>query len=139
MNHQEEFHDDYIKSLIQEGGVSEPSRDFTNNLIESIKTRPAQSAYAYKPVISRSAWLAIALIGCAAFAYMFFVSPENGQGLNIYGYSLSLDFSKLKGIASQMAISFELTPILKTSLAALFIFTFSNLIIFELKNRSILK
>ncbi len=139
MSNQEEFHDDYIKSLMQEGGLSAPSQDFTRNLIESIKARPAQSAYTYKPVISRGTWLVLAIVGIAAFFYLLFINPSDEQGLEVFGYGLSLDFSAAKGFLSKMAFSFELTPIFKTSIIALFIFTFSNLLIFELKNRSIFK
>ena len=131
--------DQYIKSLFEEAGKEEPSGRFTSNIIEAIKNQSSASAYAYKPVISRGAWLIMAFIGIAAFFYLLFVNPSGEQGLEVFGYDLNLDFSAAKGFFSKMAFSFELTPIFKTSIAALFIFTFSNLLIFELKNRSILK
>lgn len=139
MSDQELNRDPYIKSLFEEAGMETPSSRFTNNIIETIKTQSAANPYAYKPVISRSAWLIMAFIGMAAFFYLLFVNPSGENGWEIFGYGLSLDFSAVKNFLSKMAFSFELTPIFKTSIIALFIFTFSNLLIFELKNRSIFK
>lgn len=139
MSEQELNRDPYIKSLFEEAGMESPSGRFTSNLIETIKSQSAASPYAYKPVISRSAWLIMAFIGMAAFLYLLFVNPSGEKGMEVFGYGLSLDFSAAKGFFSKMAFSFELTPIFKTSIIALFIFTFSNLLIFELKNRSIFK
>ena len=139
MSEQEPIKDQYIKSLFEEGGTEEPSKRFTNNIIEAIKVESTSSAFTYKPIISKSAWLTIAFIGVTAFIYLLFINPSGGEGIDLYGYSLSLDFSKVKGLFSKVAFSFELSPILKTAIIALFIFTFTNLIIFELKNRSIFK
>jgi len=139
MSEQEINRDPYIKSLFEEGGSAEPSDHFTNRIIERIQAQSEASAYQYKPVISRAAWLAIAIIGIGMFIILLFNDPGSSQGLNLYGYSLNIDLSNLKSILNKIAFSFELTPILKTSIVALFVFTFSNLIIFELKNRSLFK
>ena len=139
MSRQEPKEDLYIKSLLEEGGVEEPSSRFTDNILDAIKVQTESSTFAYKPIISRNAWLVIAFLGVAVFLFLIFINPSSSQGLELYGYSLNLDLSKVKNIFSNVAFSFELTPIFKTSIIALFIFTFSNLIIFELKNRSIVK
>jgi hypothetical protein len=139
MSEQEINKDPYIKSLFDEGGTEEPSGRFTNSVIDKIKAQSAPSVFTYKPVISRSAWLIMAAIGVIVFFYLIFINPSSSQGLELYGYSLNFDFTKVKNIFSKVAFSFELTPIFKTSIIALFVFTFSNLIIFELKNRSIFK
>jgi hypothetical protein len=139
MSKQEINKDPYIKSLFEKGGVEEPSSHFTNRIIERIQAQSESSAYQYKPVISKGAWLAIAIIGLGIFLSLLFSGPSSGQGLDLYGYSLNIDLSNLKNLLNKIALSFELTPIFKTAIVALFIFTFSNLIIFELKNRSIFK
>jgi hypothetical protein len=139
MSEQEIQKDPYIKSLFEEAGTEEPSKRFTNSVIDQIKAQSASSVFTYKPVISRSAWLTMAAIGVLAFLYLVFVNPSSSEGLELYGYSLNFDFTKVKNLFSKVAFSFELTPIFKTSIIALFVFTFSNLIIFELKNRSIFK
>jgi hypothetical protein len=139
MSEQEINKDPYIKSLFDEGGTEEPSGRFTNSVIDKIKAQSAPSVFTYKPVISKSAWLTMAAIGVIVFFYLIFINPSSSQGLELYGYSLNFDFTKVKNIFSKVAFSFELTPIFKTSIIALFVFTFSNLIFFELKNRSILK
>lgn len=139
MSRQEPKEDRYIKSLLVEGGIEEPSSHFTNNILDAIKVQSESSTFTYTPIISRKAWMVIAFLGFAVFLYLIFINPSSGQGLELYGYSLNIDLSKVKNIFSKVAFSFELTPIFKTSIAALFIFTFSNLIIFELKNRSLFK
>ena len=131
--------DPYIKSLFEEGGEEQPSGHFTNQIIHNIKAESKESVFAYKPVISRTAWRIIAFIGFLLFIYMLFGSTAEGQGIDLYGYTLNFDASKIKGMFSKIAFSFEFTPIMKTSFLALAFFTFSNLIIFELKNRSFFK
>lgn len=131
--------DDVIKSIFDEGGLENPSDGFTNNIINAIKTQSADSVFVYKPVISRSAWLVIAFLGIVLFVYLFFGFSSAGEGLDLYGFKLNFDTSGIKGILNKIAFSFEITPILKTSLIALTFFTFSNLIIFELKSRSFFK
>jgi hypothetical protein len=49
------------------------------------------------------------------FLYLVFVNPTSSQGLELYGYSLNVDLTKVKSIFSKVAFSFELTPIFKTS------------------------
>jgi hypothetical protein len=139
MNEQEKHKDSYISTLLNEGAIERPPQRFTDNIINAIAAQSESSAYKYKPVISRTAWMIIAFIGVAAFAFLLFAGPSGGQGLDILGYSFSLDFSKIKELAGGITISFELTPIVKTSIIALFVFTFSNLILLELKDRSIFK
>jgi len=131
--------DPVIKSMFDEGGLEQPSGKFTSNIINTIKTQSHDSVFVYKPVISRSAWLVVAFFGISLFAYLFFGFSPDGKGLELYGYTLNFDTSMIKGIFSKIAFSFELSPIIKTSLIALTFFTFSNLIIFELRSRSFFK
>lgn len=139
MSLEESKRDPIIKSLFDEGGIEQPSGDFTSSIIKSIREQSESSVYTYKPVISRTAWLAIAFVGIALFIYVSFGMSPEGQGLEFYGYSLKLDTSFITGFFSKIAISFTLSPILKTSLIALVFFTFFNLIVFEIKNRSFFK
>lgn len=131
--------DPYIQSLFEEAGKEQPSGHFTNQILHKIKAETKESAFVYKPVISRTAWRIIAVIGFLLFLYLLFGGTSEGQGIDFYGYTLKIDTSKIKGMFSKIAFSFEFTPIMKTSFLALVFFTFSNLIIFELKNRSFFK
>jgi len=131
--------DPFIKSLFDEGGIEQPSGRFTHTIIDTIKAQSKANPYVYKPVISRNAWLVIAFLGVSIFVYLMFVNAPEAQGLDLYGYSLKIDASKVQGFLSKIAFSFTLTPILKTSFLALFFFTFTNLVIFELKSRSFFK
>jgi hypothetical protein len=131
--------DPFIKSLFDEGGIEQPSGRFTHTIIDIIKAQSKANPYVYKPVISRNAWLVIAFLGVSIFIYLMFGNTSDAQGLNLYGYSLSIDTSKIHGFFSKIAFSFTLTPIIKTAFVALFFFTFTNLVIFELKSRSFFK
>ena len=131
--------DPFIKSIFDEGGIEQPSDGFTNQIIKNIKAQSAESVFEYKPVISRNAWLAIAFLGITLFLFIFFQSSGQSQGTEFFGYTVNLDTQKITGFFKNIAFSFKLTPIFKTSLIALVFFTFSNLIIFELKSRSFFK
>ena len=131
--------DPTIKSILKEGGLEQPSSSFTSNIINAIKSQSEHSVFVYKPVISRNAWLVITFLGISLFAYLFFGFSPEGKGLDLYGYTLNFDTSIIKGLFSKITFSFNLSPILKISLMALTFFTFSNLIIFELKSRSFFK
>ena len=112
----------FIKSLFDEGGIEQPSGRFTNQIIDSIKAQSKESAFVYKPVISRNAWLVIAFLGVSLFIYLLLGTPTKSHGIDLYGYSLELDTTKINGFLNQIAFSFKLTPILKTSFLALIFF-----------------
>ena len=139
MSSEEIKKDPFIKSIFDEGGIEQPSGNFTNQIIQNINAQSKESAFVYKPVISKNAWLILGFLGFSLFVYLLFGNPAEGQGLNLYGYTLNIDTSIVEGIFSKIAFSFELSPILKTSFIALIFFTFSNLIIFEIRSRSFFK
>lgn len=139
MNSEEMKQDQYIKKLFDEAGMEQPSGKFTSNIINTIKAESKESTFEYKPVISRTAWRIIAALGIGLFAYLLFGASGEGQAMDIYGYSLNIDTTKIKSLFGKVALSFELTPIMKTAFIALVLFTFSNLLIFELKNKSFFK
>jgi hypothetical protein len=131
--------DPFIKSIFDEAGEAHPSASFTTQIINVIKSETKESAFVYKPIISKNAWLVMAFLVISLFVYLLVGNSEAGQGINLYGYSLNMDTSIVKGFFSKLVFSFELSPILKTSFLALIVFTFSNLIIFELRSRSFFK
>lgn len=139
MSSEEINKDPFIKSIFDEGGIEQPSGNFTNQIIKNIKAQSKESAFVYKPVISKNAWLVMAFLGISLFVYLLFGTSAEGQGLNLYGYTLNVDTSIVTGIFSKIAFSFELSPILKTSFFALIFFTFFNLLIFEIRSRSFIK
>ena len=140
MKDQEFKQDQFIKSILEEGGLEKPTSGFTDHIIQKLKAAQAEDkAFVYQPVISRKVWLGLAFGGFLLFAYLLLGFAPEGQGIELYGYKLNFDTSVIKGLFSKIAFSFEITPILKTSLIALTFFTFSNLIIFELRSRSFFK
>lgn len=131
--------DPFIKSIFDEGGVEQPSGNFTNQIISAIKAQSRESAFVYKPIISKNAWLVMAFLVISLFVYLLIGNADAAQGIKLYGFSFNLDTSFIKDFFGRFAFSFELSPILKTSFLALIVFTFSNLIIFEVRSRSFFK
>ena len=131
--------DPVITSILNEGGLEQPSSNFTDQIINTIKAQSSEAVYQYKPVISRSAWLVFTFVGVALFGYILFGLPAETKYPAIQDFFASIDTSGLKNFMGSLTISIKLSPILKTSLIALTFFTFSNLIIFELKSRSLIK
>ena len=125
--------DPNIKSILEEGGLETPGDQFTSNIINKIEAQSLKTEY--KPVISRTAWLVLSFIGVAIFSYFLFVNASSGNGLSFQGYTLDFDFNEFKAFMGQFKISFELTPIFRTSLIALTVFTFTYLLFFELKSK----
>jgi len=131
--------DPVIKSIFEEGGLEHPSSNFTDQIIKAIKSEAKDSVFIYKPAIGKKTWLALIIFGVALFIYLTLgLSPEGGF-LNLPEFSMDFDASGIRKVLGQFSFSLDLSPILKTSLIALSIFTFTNLIIFELKSRSFFK
>lgn len=139
MKHQEDKRDPFIKSIFEEGGLEQPSADFSHQILNAIKSESKDSVFVYKPVISRTVWIALTFVGLSLFIYLFFGYSPASQGADLYGFKLHFDLSPIQNVFSKIAFSFQLSPILKTSLMALSFFIFSNLVIFELKSRSFFK
>lgn len=131
--------DPVIKSIFEEGGLEYPSSNFTDQIIKAIKSEAKDSVFIYKPAIGKKTWLTLIIFGVALFIYLTLgLSPEGGF-LNLPEFSMDFDASGIRKVLGQFSFSLDLSPILKTSLIALSIFTFTNLIIFELKSRSFFK
>src|SRR6056300_1251349 len=96
MSSEEMKKDPIIKSFFDEGGMEQPSGNFTSNIIKDIKAQSENSVYVYKPVISKSAWLIIAALGLALFIYLSFGVPPEGTGIELYGYAFKFDTPFLK-------------------------------------------
>lgn len=139
MSSEEIKKDPFIKSIFDEAGIAQPSGNFTKQIISAIKSQSKESAFVYKPIISNNAWLVMAFLVGSLFVYLLFGNVEAGQGIKLYGLSFNMDTSIIKEFFGRFVFSFELSPILKTSFLALIVFTFSNLIIFELRSRSFFK
>ncbi|NJN28349.1 MAG: hypothetical protein HC819_21450 [Cyclobacteriaceae bacterium] len=139
MNPKEINRDPFVKSLFDEAGMAEPNSDFTLKIIKKIEADTANKAFVHRPVIGRRAWLLIALFGLAMFVYLWIYPSADQSGTSLFGYALQIDISFIEAFIQKIAISFTISPILKTALLALVFFTFTNLIIFEWKSRSFFK
>ena len=131
--------DPVIKSIFDEGGLEHPSANFTDQIINTIKSESKDAVFVYKPIISKKAWLILIFIGLSLFVYLTFGLSSESSYFGIHGFSMNFDAPNLKEFMGRFKFSFGLSPILKTALIALSIFTFSNLIIFELKSKSLFR
>jgi hypothetical protein len=139
MNKQETSEESYIRTLLEEGGISAPTQHFTSNVMNKIEAQADSSAFRYTPVISKNVWRTFAVLGVAIALYMVLATPSDSQPLQIYGYSIDFDFSIFTRMMDGVALSFELSPILKTSMLALFVLAAFQLIFFELKGKALFK
>ncbi len=140
MKKEETYKDPFITKLFAEGGEVPPSAQFANRILKRIKTETKQNTVVYTPLISKKAWLLLTIAGVAMFITVFFTSKTQATtGSDFFGMSLKYDFTFLKHMAEKVAMSFEFGPVMKTSLFAMAVFIFIQLIILEWRNRSIFK
>lgn len=69
--------DDFIRKSINEVGLENPSEDFTNLVMSSIKVDSETSTvFKYQPLISKTTWFIIITLVAAIFAYVIFGQPN---------------------------------------------------------------
>ena len=130
----------YFKKLMTEGGLVQPPERFTQQVLQKISVLSPASQEKYKPILSRKTWMILAIVVVAIFTYSYLMGGTTSSStFNVMGIEVSLDLSIFKEMFQKVVFSFELSPIMQTSILALVVFTFSNLIIFELRNRSFIK
>jgi hypothetical protein len=81
--------DKLMHQLIKDAGVEKPSSGFKNRVMESIAAQsiPQKS---YEPLISKRAWVAIALVIVVGIVIMYLLPSENSVMENL-GVSLKFD------------------------------------------------
>ena len=64
--------DVFVKKVVDEIGLEEPSIDFTKSVLSKIRTETHKSAISFKPLISRSIWWVLTTIVFGIFMYVIF-------------------------------------------------------------------
>jgi hypothetical protein len=70
--------EEFIKFIIKEANVEEPSADFLNKVMDSVKLENKLSlSKVYKPVISKSVWVAITMAIVALCIFILTGTSQN--------------------------------------------------------------
>ncbi len=82
---EEQFKD--IKHLVKEAGLEHPSSGFLKNVMSEVEVS-SQKTLAYKPLISKNAWIIIGLIALAVLFGFAFLPGTNESVLSARDYPL---------------------------------------------------
>lgn len=80
--------DEFIKSIMKEANVETPSADFLNKVMDSVKLEPKFSASkVYRPLISKSAWVAITMVIVALCVFILSGTFQNSKIFSDIGFA----------------------------------------------------
>jgi hypothetical protein len=80
--------DAFLKGIVEEAGLEEPSVDFTQAVLSRIETASkTNTVFDYKPLISKKVWWFLAAMVSGLFIYIVFGNPDMATNLP---YLLSL-------------------------------------------------
>ena len=79
-NREDKNMDKLIASLVSETSVESPSVDFTAKVMSGVFAVEKNTAFVYKPTISKRAWQIILGIIIALFAVLLFNTPTISEG-----------------------------------------------------------
>lgn len=69
--------DDFVKKVVKNAGLETPSDDFTQNIMSKIIAQNEKSiATHYKPLISNTSWLVLAVIAILLLVYIIFGNSD---------------------------------------------------------------
>ncbi len=69
-------YDAFLKRLVVEAGLEEPSADFTHTVLNKIETvSKMNTVFVYKPLISKKTWWFLAVMVSGLFVYIVFGNP----------------------------------------------------------------
>jgi len=140
MNTEETYKDPTLVKLFAEGGEVHPSDKFASQILQKIKADTKSNSLVFTPLISRKVWLLLAFAGAAMFIAVYFTSKTQAStGSDFFGLSFQPDFTFIRQMAEKIAVSFEFSPVMKTSLLAMAVFIIIQMIMLEWRNRSIFK
>ena len=94
MKKQKKIQDELMKDLFSHYEISEPSASFNERVMYRVSVEKKYDPEIYRPVISRTAWIVIAVL-CLAFVFLSFYFGNGGVGYldKIFSYRLDLDYS----------------------------------------------
>lgn len=101
--------DDLVKKMMASTSPEKPSLNFTDTVMSQIYALNTSKAFVYKPLISKSAWVFIAIGFVAVIFFVVFISSSEPSGwLKVLNNTLSdLKFTSFK-ISKTAAYAFIL-------------------------------
>jgi len=140
MKTEEPYKDPKLVQMFTEGGEVQPQSQFASQILQKIKAETASNSPVFTPLISRKAWLLLTLAGVAMFITVYFTSnTQASTATEFFGLSFRPDFTFIRQMAEKVAVSFEFSPVMRTSLLAMAVFIIIQMIMLEWRNRSIFK
>ncbi|MCK4663218.1 MAG: hypothetical protein KAT68_10155 [Bacteroidales bacterium] len=79
--------EEYLKKLLKDNLIIEPSNDFTKNVMDKISFQTQTNVIKYKSIISKKAWWVIITISLVLIFIVFSLSPVSAdftKGTNNY-------------------------------------------------------
>jgi hypothetical protein len=94
MKKQKRIQDELMKDLFSHYEISEPSASFDERVMYRVSVEKKYDPEIYRPVISRTAWIVIAIL-CLALVFLSFYFGNGGVGYldKVFSYRLDLDYS----------------------------------------------
>jgi hypothetical protein len=105
MKKQEKVQDELMKDLFSRHEVLEPSSSFAEQVMYRVSVEKKYDPEIYRPLISRTAWIIIAILS-SALVFLSFYYSNGGVGYldKIFSYKLNLDYSvpEISGIMQKI-------------------------------------
>ena len=83
--------EDFTRKMIKEAGVSKPSLDFSQRVMEAIEAKDKVKSV-YTPLISRKIWMFIAAISIGCMVAFYFLPNYGTSILDTFGTNKTLSF-----------------------------------------------
>ncbi len=120
--------DQYIKSLIKESGLERTPHDFTQKVMRKIRHESQPYAFAYKPLISRKAWVTMAFAGIAMLILIITTYSAGTPAQASPEIELNLYVMKFTGFFTKIDLPFLSSPVSLMAVGAFLILLFADLL-----------
>ena len=85
---QEKKLDDFIRKVVQEGGHDEPSKEFTDTVMERIrKAKEAKLNISYSPLITKKVWFLLSVLVVGAIVFVLTSDQQLVMGSRLLPYA----------------------------------------------------
>ncbi len=102
---EDKYLDSFTKKIIKKASLESPSIHFTSEIMSQVKALNKSKAIAYKPLISKKAWVFISLSFIGLCTYLIFgTETQQSSWLNGLDFSLLSD-SKFTNVLSGFTMS----------------------------------
>lgn len=99
--HTDKYLDDLIKKVIKETPIEQTSFNFTETVMSQVGALSTSSVTTYKPLISKKAWVFIAVVFLLTIVYLFFENNHStSPWLNALDLSVLSDNKVTKALSN---------------------------------------